>query len=175
MTSQWPGPGRGSEATAPARYALVIALVAGLLLLSGCHSSAPENAETRLRNTLGSMQQAVESRDLSGLMEYVATDYHDQQERNKEQLQQIARFYLLRHRKPHVLLRIKDIQWLNPEQTRARVEAAVATAGQAIDDPGVLSSLRADLIRFDLLFVKNDNGYRLQSARWQHADPTDFL
>jgi len=150
-------------------------LAATLALLSGCGHSLPDNAETRLRSTLDDMQKAAESRDIGALMGYVAADYTDTLDRNRQELRHIARFYFMRHRKPHVLLRIKRIDWLDPEHTRARVDALVATAGQAIDDPGGLSSIRADLIRFDLLFEDSKDGFRLHSAHWQHATPADFL
>ncbi len=144
--------------------------------LFACSAPPPDSAEKRLRDTLASMQQAVENRDVSGLMAHVATDYRDEAGRSQQELQQLARFYFLRHRHPHVFVRIKSIAWQNPEKTAARVNLLAATAGQAIDSPDLLSSLRADLLQFDLLFETDANQrFLLESAQWQPAFAEDFF
>lgn len=146
-----------------------------LLALTGCTGDPPQAPEARLRQTIATMQAAAEARDMGELMTHVADDYHDQAQRDKRELRQIARFYFMRHRQPHILVRIKGIEWLNPEQTRARVHLLAATAGRVIDDPGLLSSMRADLIQFELLFHARNDTFVLQAADWQHAFPADFL
>ncbi len=153
------------------RYLAVIAFTLGL---AAC-GKTPEPAESRLRAVIDQMQQAAESRQVGRLMAHVSEQYRDESGRDKKALGQLARFYFMRHRQPHILVRIKGIQWLKPDRSQARVHLLAATAGQLVDDPGLLSSIRADLLQFDVVFVDSDDGFMLHSARWQRAWPEDFL
>ncbi len=165
-----------SRRTNALRRGFLLGLWPGLiLLLSACSTAPADSAESRLRQTIAAMQAAAEARDVRQFMEYIADNYHDSAQRQKAELRQLARFYFLRHRSPHILVRIKGIEWLNSERSQARVYLLTAMSGQAVDDPGLLASIRADLLAFELEFQQQGDTYQLSAAQWQRALPGDFL
>jgi len=151
-------------------YRIFVIFIAALLL-SAC-GSENDDPEALLRQTLDSIQQSAESRDISEMMAHVSEDYLDSDGRDFRQVRAVAQFQILRNPKIHTFKLVKSLNLLSDSE--AEVFLLVAVAGVPIDGVSDLSKVRADLMRFDLRF-QFDEEWKLIAAQWRPAESVDFL
>ena len=145
--------------------------VAVCLAIASC-SGEDSDPENLLRQTINQIQDAAEKRQISSLMELVDNNYADPNGYNKKQIRALAQFQFVRNPKIYSLKQIKSIAI--HDDRRASATVVVALAGKPIDSPGALAGLRADLYRFDLEFIF-DQDWKVTNANWQPAKASDFL
>ena len=151
----------------------LVAIIPALLVIA-C-SNDPASPEEQVRQFIAQAETAAEERDSAALRGLVADDYLDAQGNDKKNIDNLIRFYLLRHQKIYLLTTVKEITL--PAPGRADVTLAVAMAGAPFpDDIASLQRLRADAMRFELTMAQQDhNDWRVISARWTRANLQDFL
>ncbi len=138
--------------------------------LNGCGEDI--TPDELFRETLTTMETAVEKKDLSQFMEYISPQYQDSKSRNRDDIKNIARLHILRNRELHIYKHITQIDITNDQYAEAVI--LVAMAGQPIESAQSLIGLRADLMRFKVSF-EFDQVWRVQSAQWSRAGAEDFL
>ena len=153
------------------RAVATLLLLVGLFLLSGCGDD-PLTPEEEVRQYLDSFEVAVEERSLSEIKELIAEGYRDESGRVRREIVRIAAGYLLRNKSIHLLTQVDRIDILDEE--RARASLFVAMAGSPIASADYLLSLRADLHWFDIELQRQEEGWRLTSAKWRRAQTQDF-
>lgn len=142
-------------------------------LLHGACSDGPLTAEEQLRGLLDEAEKQLEARDLSSVMAHVDPAYSDSAGRDFRALKALLFGYLLRHKTIHILSRIDQIELMSEAEAQIVVFAGLAGSPQEAET--VLSGWRADLLRLQLLFVKDRQGeWLLHSAQWRRAAPEDF-
>lgn len=135
----------------PAAVWLLLALLA-----IGCARTPPEQ---RLRETVASLQAAIEQRDASALQEILSTDFVGPESLDRDGTRRLAQLLFLRHREIGVTLGPVDVQ-LQPGHATARFTAAVAAGtGQGLPDT-------AQLYEVETGWREDDGEWRLTSARW---------
>ena len=149
----------------PARLAVLLAFV----LFAAC-SGAPDTPEGQVRARLDAMEVAAEEGDVGAFKDLLSERYEDAMGHDKQQMSQYVTFQVLRHQRGReVLLRLRDVQVVEP--TRAVVTAHVGFAGG-----GATTALQGSVYSLDLDFEHEEDGeWRVTWAQWQRAAPGELL
>ena len=129
------------------------------LLLAACGPT--QTPEAQVRSVIAAGEAAAEARDLSALMELVATDFRDDQVGGREELQQYLRGYLVMHQSIHLLTRIESIDF--PYSDMARVHVTVGSLASETGD-STSFDLAADVQELDLQLVREGEHWRVRRA-----------
>jgi ketosteroid isomerase-like protein len=149
------------------------ALAGALTLAAGCGRDE-QTPETRVRAVLAEITAAAEARDASALKPHLSDAYADAQGNDKAGVMGVATYHFLQHRSVHLFTRVRDLA-VAAEGREARADVVVAMAGTAIPGPEALTSLRADLYRFDVVLQEEPDGlWRVVRADWRPASLDDF-
>lgn len=142
-------------------------------LLVSCSSEQKLTKEQILVQSIEEIESRFEERKLGRIVEYVSEDYADDFGRKLRDIKRAIQLQLMRHKSLHVFSTIKDMQWL--DDNHATVNIVAAMAGKPIDSVSILTSVRADMINFTVTFVRDEDIFKVQSATWKWANPSDFL
>ena len=153
-------------------YRILLLLVVSLFTatLTGC-SDEPQGDEDQIRALIEQAEIDAEDRDTGALLDVVDSSFKSGQRYNKDQLEKILRLYFFRHQSIYLFTRIKNIELTASDYAVATV--FVAMAGTAISDVTAITSMRANIYRFDLEFVK-DESWKLAAAKWEVARVEDL-
>lgn len=149
---------------------LVLVFICSLFALSAC-TDDKLSREDEIRQFIKQGVEQAEKRSVSGVADMVNERYRDPKGLNKAQVKSMLRLYFLRHKNIYLFTKIDDI--LFHAENEATVKLHVAMAGSVISDVTALSSLRAQIYKFELQLVKEDE-WRLLSAKWQRANISDI-
>lgn len=140
----------------------------GLLALFSCNSAEPGSPESRLRDTLQSLEEAAEARSLSKFLVHISDDYQDHQGNDKDQIKKIMQLQYIRNQNIHILYKVTD---LVIEGDVASVELSAAMAGNEVDLQGDLSNIRADTHQFSIALISPDQQqtWLVESVSWQRG------
>lgn len=141
-------------------------LLAAMLLPAAC-SETEDTPEAQIRGLVEAAVEAAEQRSDDELAAMLHRDYRDARGYNRERLVGLLRLYFLRHKNIHLFTRIERIELL--DDNRATVDLHVAMAGSAISGVDALARLRAQIYRFELQLVR-DQQWMLQYAHWAPAN-----
>lgn len=120
--------------------------------LFGCARATPES---RLRQTLGAMQQAVEARNGASLVEHVAEDFVGPEGADRTALRRTAQAAFLRHGKVGVTLGPVDVD-IAPDARHATASfTAALTGGNGQPLPESLNVYQVN------------SGWRMVDGEWQ--------
>ena len=157
------------------RPRLGLAIFAALLLplLLAC-SPEPDSPEARIRALLDRAELGAEEKNVDVMMELVSLDYKDTTGRRKHNIHGILAFYFLRNQSIHLLTRVQEITFPEPEQSEVTV--LVAMAGRPIESAADLVGIRSSLYRFDFaLKDEGDGDWKVYGAEWKPAQREDFF
>lgn len=167
--------GRGGEAPFPrmtrSRFWPLAWATLTLALLVAC-SRDVDAPETQIRTLVTQAQTAAEARDVRALRALIANDYADARGNDRKAIENLIRLHILRNQSIHLLTRIRDIAF--PQPDHATVSVAAAMAGRPVADAGELVGVNADLYRFDLELVQRGGEWQVQRAAWEPARLDDF-
>lgn len=149
-------------------FALIFLLLASLF---SCSSSKPK-PEDEIHKLINSTEKLIEEHQGRKVKQIIADNYSDEQNRNKKDLEQILTYYLLRHQKIHILKRITELAFTDPDTCTATVYAAMAGTGGEIKE--MLSSLQTDVYKFTFSLTRIDKKWLLRSAHWERASKEDI-
>ncbi len=142
-----------------------------LVFISSCKDSAL-TPEDEIRAFIAQGVEAAENRNSGDLEEMIHPQYSDQKGFNQDRLIKMVKLYFFRHKNIYLFTKIDEIKIFSDQE--ALVTLHVAMAGQAISSLSMLSSLRAQIYRFELDLVKQGDKWMLQHAEWQPASQKDF-
>ena len=153
----------------------VAAVLLAVLICAGPISCSDESApaEQQIRMLNDKAEAAVRARDVSDLKGMIADEYSDERGNNKQSMVRVAQLYLLRNRTIHLLSVEKSLQVLDDDNAVA--EVFVAMAGEPISTAEQLFNLRADLVRFDVRYVRVGGDWKVSGLGWRKASIDDFL
>ena len=148
---------------------LLLALLT--VFVTGC-SRDRTPPEEQVRALVAEAREAAEARDLSALRAMISDDYRDAQGREKSDLVNILRLIFLRQQSVHLLTRITDLEF--PEPERATLTVFVAMAGRPFPEQDI-GLVRADVHRFDVTLRDAGGGrWRAQEVQWRRPDRGDL-
>lgn len=155
------------------RHLYTIFLVLFSISLFSCSSEQQLSKEQLLYQSIAELENRFEERKLGKIVEYVSENYSDQSGRKIRDIKRAIQMQLMRHKSLHVFSVIKDIEWTGDEL--AKVEIAAAMGGAPIENASIIPKVRADMIKFTVEFVLEDDVYKVKAATWTWAKPSDFL
>ena len=128
------------------------------------------SAEDRIHALIGLMEESVEAgaiRQAAGLLHSRYTDpWHNDKRAAMQTLFGITR----RHRNIHLFTLTRSVE-LTPQQDSATAVVFVAMTGVPVDSMEALITLKADLYRFEVDLVEEDDEWRVLSSRWKRVNP----
>jgi len=151
------------------KYILILQTV----FLLSCSDDVALTKEQLLYQSIDELENRFEERKLGRIIEYVSKDYHDEQGRKIKDIKRAIQMQLMRHKSLHVFSVVKEITWTG--QQKAKVNITAAMGGKPMTSKSFLTAIRADMINFQVVFVLQENIYKVKSATWTWADPSDFL
>lgn len=157
------------------RFIVKFLTIVLLFLLTACSSEEPVDKQTKLLNTLQTMETLIEGKSLDDFMEYVHQDFKSPDRGySKKDVERLIRLRLLRQKSVFVHQAIKRIDWLNDGDQQAEVEVLAAMAGAdfSLTD---LPTLNGDLVKFVVIFKWVDDRYIITQANYQRAHPGEFI
>jgi hypothetical protein len=149
-------------------------LVLPLLYACGGGRTTPEE---QVRQLLDSGEQSVESRSLSAVAPLLSESFSGTAAEDKQAVMRLLAGYFVTHQSIHLLTQVSRLELTGPgdEQRQAEVTLFVAVAGQPLTSSSQLLSIRADLIRLELMLILEQDEWRVVSADWRRAEKRDFL
>ena len=157
------------------KYAKLSIICLLIVNLFACSNDEKKTKHQLLKQSINTLEQRFEDRKLNSIMEYVSKNYQDESGRKFKDIKRVVHLQLLRHKSLYIFSSINEVEWVEEGSIRVNVEIATAMAGKPIENVSLLRSLRADMIRFTVLFVLEDDVYKVESASWEWADPSDFI
>jgi len=133
-----------------------VALAVAWLLLAACSRTPPEQA---LRDTMQSVQLAMEQRDASQVEDHLADDFVGPGGMDRDGARRLAALTFLRHRDVGVTLGPLDVSVLQEHATVRFTAGLTGGSGRALPDA-------ARLYRVETGWRLEDGDWRLTSARW---------
>lgn len=152
-------------------YLAIILSIASILTITGCDKD--ETPEDQVRQFIQSGSDAVEKRDISDVKDLIAKNYSDTHGNNRQTVVRILTGYFLRNKNIHLLINIQNIHL--PDNKHADVQLLAGMAGQSASDLASLFDIRANVYKFDLRLVKDDDDWQLVNARWSVANREDLF
>lgn len=142
----------------------------GLALAACSRHSSPE---AEIRELIERAATAAEERNVRDLRALIADDYADERGLDRKAVENLLRLHVLRQQSIHLFVRVRGIEF--PEPERALVSVAAAMAGRPVARADELAGLTADLYRFDLEWVRYGRGdWKVRRAAWEPARLDDF-
>jgi len=152
------------------RALATLALLAAALGVA-CQRDAP-TAQEQVLATFTRAEEAAESGEVGLVGSQISEAYRDPAGNDKQAIEGLLALHVLRQRRLHLLTRVVSLEIATPDEARAEVLVAMAAA--PVDDPGLLTGVRADLYRFELVLRDEDGAWRVVSAQWRPAALDDF-
>jgi hypothetical protein len=154
------------------RWPALIFLLA-VVSFSGACSPGRDSPEAQVRALLAQGEAAAEKKESGVLRQLISGKYSDSQGQDKKAIEAMLRYYFLRNQSIHLLTRIRQISFPQPDVAQADV--MVAMAGQPISGAEELERLRADLHRFEITLARESGEWKVIRAEWRRAEFADFL
>lgn len=143
----------------PLRFALLLALLFPVAMLSSCQRPPPEQ---RLREAIDGLQQSIENRDAAAIEDWLADDFIGPDGLDRPGARRLAQLMYMRHRDVGVTMGPVQVE-LRPEHATVEFTAALTGgSGGLLPEAGRIYDVRTGW-RLD------DNEWRLTSAQWTPA------
>lgn len=143
-----------------------LSLVLMLIVLHACNNSQHDTPEQQIRKVLSSIEQGIEERSLSQVIDHIDDDYKDHHGRIKQDIKRYVQLQILRNQNITVFTRIKSIEI---EDIYASVELSAATAARGVDLNIEANRLKADSHKASIVFKNNSEGWQITSSSWQRG------
>lgn len=154
------------------RFLKSISLISlSLLLFSGCNSEN-ESPEQKIQALIDSAKQAAENRDIDVFKKIISDQYMDNRGYDRAIALRIIQGIFLRNKKIHLFTATRN---LAVNQTSASITILVAMTSQPAQTVDQLVNLRAELARFDISLMNENDDWQVTSTHWRRARIEDFL
>lgn len=144
-----------------------------VILVMSCTSDVPINKEQKLYQAIEELEKRFEERKLGRIVDYVSEKYQDEQGRKIKDIKRAIQIQLMRHKSLHVFSVVKEVRWSGDQNASVQITAAMG--GKPMTSKSFLTAIRADMINFQVDFVLEDGVFKVKSASWTWASPSDFL
>lgn len=155
------------------RYVSSIVLVLMGLVVLGC-ARKPADPVAQITQVIESVESAVEAGDLSAFKDHIAPTYRDAKGYDKSKLVGMLQFQVLRKRSVHLFTRIEGIE-VHPNGAQGEAEVLIAAGSTPIAGIDALASVRADVLRVEVSFAKDDDTWIVVGADWRRASRGEFF
>lgn len=134
------------------------------LLLSACNNDNNVTPTQQIKQILTSIEEGIEQRSLSQVLDNFSDEYNDHEGRNKKKIKQLTQFQILKNQNIHIFTRIKSI---DIEKNYASVELSIAMTAREVDLSIEKNRLKADTYKSSIV-LKNESGkWKVISSSWK--------
>lgn len=137
-----------------------------VLLISACSNQSILSPEEQIEKVLANIEENVEARSISGVLEHVSETYKDHRGQSKKDIAKVLQLHFIRNQQINIFTLIRSIE---VENDLASVELSAAMASQGIDLNVEANRLRADTHRFSMVLSNTGQVWRLESVSWQRG------
>jgi len=142
-----------------------LSIIIGLFYLcAACSNDLDLSPEQEIRNTLSSIEEGIEQRSLSQVIDHISDDYNDHQGRKKQDIKRMTQLQILRNQKIHLFTRIKSIE-IN--EAYASVELSTAMTSRGVDLSIDKNRLKADSYKSSIVLKSTSGKWLVTSASWE--------
>ncbi len=138
---------------------------------TGCDDG--DTPENQVRKYIQAGSDAVEKRDVSDVKDLISEKYNDTHGNDRQMVLRMLTGYFLRNKNIHLLIDIQSIYF--PDDQHAEVQLIAGMAGQSASDFATLLDIRANVYKFDLRLIRDDDEWKLVNARWSIANREDLF
>ena len=135
-------------------------------------SGDEQSPEQQIEQLNSNAKLAAEAKDVGVLKDMVSEDFKSGQY-DKNSIIRLVSLYLLGYKNLHLFSLTRSLQVIDEDSANA--EVLVAMAGKPIADTDQLSDLRAEMLRFNVSYVRNEDEWQVISVDWKQATIDDFL
>ena len=139
------------------------------LITCGGDEPSPEQQISQLNSDA---KQAADAKDVGVLKDMVADGFQSGQY-DKNTIMQLVTLYLLGHKNLHLFPLTKSLQIIDQDNATATV--LVAIANQPIERADQMLDLHADMLRFNVSYVRVEEEWKVIGVEWERAGAEEFL
>lgn len=141
-------------------------IILSAFCLYACADSETSSPEQKIRKTLSTIEDGIENRSLSQVIDNISDDYSDHQGRVKKDIKRLTQFQILKNQNIHLFTRIKSIE---VNDGYASIELSSAMTSLNIDLSIEANRIKANSYKTSLV-LKNESGdWRVISSSWQRG------
>jgi hypothetical protein len=141
------------------RLQILVTTYVGVLLV-GC--GGPEGGpEEAVRAWVSHGHEAAEAKDRNALMDMISPAYADARGNNRDDIENMMRFYFLRQSKVALITRIDELNIIGDSAAEL-----VLQVGMAGTDNTAALGFNADAYRFEMELQRDGDEWLLIAARW---------
>lgn len=135
------------------------------LHLSAC-SSDKGSPEQKIRDLLTSMEQGLEQRSVSQIMDHISDNYRDADGRLKQELKSYSQLQILRNQNIHIFTRIKSIE---VNENKATASLSLAMTSKTVDLSIEQNRLNADSYTASITLNEESGTWKITSVKWKRG------
>ena len=137
-----------------------------LLLLTSCSQTKEDSPEQQIRQVLANIEQGIEDRSLSAVMDNIDDNYNDHQGRTKKDLKRYLQLQILRNQNITIFSKIRSLE---VNQQLASIELSAASAARGVDLNIETNRLKADSHRASIVLTETNDGWKVTSSSWNRG------
>lgn len=145
-------------------------MVCWLLVLIGCRE---KSAAEQVIETLKNMQKHAQSKNITMVMESIAADFHDAENRGKKEVETMLLDYFANYK--GIVIHLLATDNLIVKESSASLQAEVSISSGAAKVLRSLLSQTGRFFRFSLTLKKNNQSWQIDYAEWQDITMEQLL
>lgn len=145
-----------------------LAILLGLILVVTACADDPGTPEAQVRAVIESAREAAEEQSTRGVMRHVSERYRDDDGRDKTDLRNRLRLYLMQQESLSLAITIESVELRTAARAEARME--VELAGSAADRLRSMSGVGSRPLHLTASFdLEEDGEWRVIRAEWSRG------
>ena len=144
----------------------VLVLLPIMVSLTLCRCSKEKSDQELILEMVGRVQDHVENKYLTAIMDLLAEDFLDMENRGREEIEELLGEYFERYR--GIVVHILGSKILRLEGKEAEIETEVSLSSGAAKIFRKLIRYSGQTYRFTLSLIKTDAGWRVTYAQWRY-------
>ncbi len=132
-----------------------------ILALAAC--AKEDSPEQQVRAVIDEIEAAAEARDVGDVMEHVSNQYRNADGQSRDEISRYVHGYFIANQSIRLLTRVEQIDF--PSQEEAKAKVLVGMIGREAQT-GADWNLVADLYEFDVVFIREGDGWKATYAEW---------
>ena len=133
-------------------------LILALFFITACDNDT-QTPEQQIKAVIADIEQGIEERSLSQVMEHISDDYHDHKGRSKKDIKRYVQLQILRNQNITILSRVKSLDIQN-DIASVELSAAAAARGSELN----IASVRADTHKASVVLKSDSGDWKVISA-----------
>ncbi len=146
-------------------------ILLSLLIFSGCANGVSE--EDRLKKIVNEVAEAGQKKDIDGVRKYISKSYRDQEGNDYDAVRRLLLYHFIRAETVSIFVRSVDAE---VKGDTALVKAnVILVRGKEVKSIKDIIPESAAGYRFEMIFKKENKGWKVVSGTWQDVGAAGLL